>query len=231
VAKITSPVKVTPEEASVMGRLQTDLKAGVPSLRKQLATRLDALGRPVAEPNPFSFMRSLRRDATRRQLEELRDLEIGLTKPERKKGESAEAFNKRVRERGEMITKTLGDIAEDEAMQGASKDAKRAVYARSLEANQMERAGKLSSGSVRIERQIEAMRGDAFAALRSMPEYLKLGEDDKKAVRKLIDEELKLFRATAASVDKRGYLKKEKAAQIPDWTPAELARIAMEAKP
>jgi hypothetical protein len=50
-------------------------------------------------------------------------------------------------------------------------DARRAVYERSLDATQMERAGKLTSGSVRIERQIEALRGDAFASLRSMPEY------------------------------------------------------------
>jgi len=94
----------------------------------------------------------------------------------------------------------------------------------------MERAGKLTSGSVRIERQIEALRGDAFAALRSMPEYKKLGEKDKEAVRKLIDEEMKLFRARASSTDSRGRFKAEKAAQVPDWTPAGLAKAAMEAK-
>ena len=35
----------------------------------------------------------------------------------------------------------------------------------------MERAGKLSEDSVRVERQTEGLRSDAYAALRSIPEY------------------------------------------------------------
>jgi hypothetical protein len=64
-------------------------------------------------------------------------------------------------------------------MRGATTDARRAVYDRSLDARQMERAGKLTSGSVRIERQIEALRGDAFASLRSMPNYRALSAKDQ----------------------------------------------------
>ncbi len=193
-----------------------------------MAPRLDALGRTVEEPSPFSFMRSLRHDA---QLEEIRDLDVGLSKPRREQGESAEDYNRRVRERGEQFKTTLGELREDETMRAATTDARRAVYERSLNAQQMERAGKLSSGSVRIERQIEALRGDAFASLRSMPDYRTLSAKDQKAVRDLINEELERFGARASSVDQRGRLRREKAAQVPDWTPAELAWAAMEAKP
>ena len=66
-------------------------------------------------------------------------------------------------------------------------NARLAVYERALDAEQMERAGKLSSGSVRIERQIEGLRGDAYAALRSMPEYGRLSAKDQKAARDLIN--------------------------------------------
>ncbi len=156
---------------------------------------------------------------------------LGLTKPRREQGESAEDYNRRIRERGELFKTTLGELREDETMRGATTDARRAVYERSLDAKQMERAGKLTSGSVRIERQIEGLRGDAFASLRSMPEYRTLSASDQKAVRKLVDEELERFRARASSVDQRGRLRREKAAQVPDWTPADLARAAMEAKP
>jgi hypothetical protein len=62
----------------------------------------------------------------------------------------------------------------------------------------MERAGKLSSGSIRVERQIEAIRGDAYAALRSIPEYRALKASDQKMVRDLVNEELERFNAKAA---------------------------------
>ncbi len=228
VAKITSPTKVIPEDNSGLGRLSGDLRSGVPGLREKMAPRLDALGRPVEEPGPFSFMRSLRPDA---QIEELRDLDVGLSKPRREQGETAADYNRRVSDRGELFKTTLGELREDETMRGASADARRAVYERSLDARQMERAGKLSSGSVRIERQIEALRGDTFASLRSMPDYRTLSAKDQKAVRDLINEELERFTARASSVDQRGRLRREKAAKVPDWTPAELARAAMEAKP
>jgi hypothetical protein len=45
-----------------------------------------------------------------------------------------------------------------------------------------------------------------------------------------VNEELERFMARASSVDQRGRLRREKVAQVPDWTPAELARAAMEAR-
>jgi hypothetical protein len=75
-----------------------------------------------------------------------------------------------------------------------------------------------------------ALRGDAFAALRSMPEYGRLSAKDQKAVRDLIGEELNRFKATASSVS-RGRFRREKRARVPDWTPAELAKAALEARP
>ncbi|MGH9753981.1 MAG: hypothetical protein ACREA2_14485 [Blastocatellia bacterium] len=110
-----------------------------------------------------------------------------------------------------------------------SKEGRRAVYEHSLRPQAMERAGMLSSGSVRIERQIEALRGDAYAALRSIPEYERLNAKDQKAVRDLINEELKRFQATAASVS-RGRFRREKPAQVPDWMPAALAKAAMDSR-
>jgi hypothetical protein len=228
VAKITAPTKVIPEDNSGVGRLSGDLRAGVPGLREKMAPRLDALGRPVEEPGPFSFMRSLRPDA---QIEEIRDLGVGLSKPRREQGEAAADYNRRVSDRGELFKTTIGEMREDETMRGATSDARRAVYDRSLDTKQMERAGKLTSGSVRIERQIEALRGDAFGALRSMPDYRALSAKDQKAVRELVNEELERFMARASSVDQRGRLRREKAAQVPDWTPTELARAAIEARP
>ena len=230
VAKVSTPTKVIPEDNSGLGRFEGDLRSGVPSLRKKMQPRLDALGRPVEEPDPFSVMRSLRRGATVEQLEDLRNLDVGLSKPQREKGESAGDYNKRVRERGELLVGTLGELREDETMRSATTAARRAVYQRSLQAKQMERAGKLTHGSVRIERQIEALRGDAFAALRLMPEYRKLGEKDKEAVRKLIDEEMGLFRARASSTDSRGRFRAEKSARVPDWTSADLAKAPLEAR-
>jgi hypothetical protein len=108
-------------------------------------------------------------------------------------------------------------------------DARRAVYERSFKPQAMERVGKLSSGSVRVKRQIEALRGDAYVALRSMPEYRTLSAKDQKSVRELINEELERFKATASSVSRGGF-RREKRARVPDWTPAELAKAAVEAR-
>ena len=75
-----------------------------------------------------------------------------------------------------------------------------------------------------------ALRGDAYAALRSMPEYEKLSAKDQKAVRDLINKELERFKAEASGVTSRGRFKREKRARVPDWTPAELARAAVGAR-
>jgi len=49
-------------------------------------------------------------------------------------------------------------------------------------------------------------------------------------VRDLVDEELKLFRGKVSSTDSRGRFRAEKTARIPDWTPEDLAKAAMEAR-
>jgi hypothetical protein len=164
------------------------------------------------------------------QLEDLQRLDVGLSKPQREQGERALDYNERVRERGEQFQETLRGIREDEDLLGASDSARRSVYSRSLKPQAMERAGNLSSGSVRVERQIEGLRGDAYAALRSIPEYEKLSAKDQKAVRDLISKELERFKAEAASLS-RGRFRREKRARVPNWTPEELARAAVEARP
>jgi hypothetical protein len=115
-------------------------------------------------------------------------------------------------------------------MRGASPSAKRAVYERALNVPQMERAEKLSPESLETERGIEALRGDTFEALRQMPDYRRLSEKDKKAVRAMVDDKLKLFRARVSSTDSRGRFRAEKQARVPDWTPEDLAKAAMEAR-
>jgi 2'-5' RNA ligase len=227
VARMTDETKRIPEDNSILGKIRGDIQSGLPSLRNRMQPRLNALGQPVEETSPFSFMRSLRPGA---QLEDMRSLGVGLSMPKREADETAKEYNQRVKERGEQFKETLGGLREDETMRSASPDARRAVYEQSLKPQAMERAGKLSDGSVRIERQIEALRGDAYAALRSMPEYRTLSAKDQKAVRELVDEELERFRARALSVDQRGRLRREKPAQIPDWTPADLVKAAMEAR-
>jgi hypothetical protein len=229
-ARMTDETKRIPEDNGFLGKLRGDIQSGLPSLRNRMQPRLNALGQPVEETSPFSFMRSLRPDA---QLEDMRDLDVGLSMPKREADETAKEYNQRVRDRGEQFRKTLGELREDETMREASPEARRAVYEGSLDVKRMERAGKLSSGSVRIERQIDAMRGDAYAALHSMPEYRALKAKDQQAVRKLINDELGRFKAKPAYTKqgKYGEIKvAEKSARVPDWEPMELARAAMEAR-
>lgn len=88
----------------------------------------------------------------------MRDLDVGLLKPTREKGEPAKEFNNRVRARGEQFKGTLDQLGQDETMRQASPSAKRAVYERALNVKQMERAEKLSGESVSTERGIEALR-------------------------------------------------------------------------
>jgi len=228
-AKVMSPTKVVPDDNSGMGRMRADLQSGIPGRREKMQPRLDALGRTVEEPNPFSFTRRVNRDQP--QIKEVRDLDVGLSKPQREKGETAADYNVHVRGRGEQFKTTLGELRESEAMRGASPSARRAVYERALNATQMKRAEKLSPESVETERGTEALRGDTFEALRKMPEYRRLSEKDKQAVRKLVNEELELFGGKVSSTDSRGRFRGEKKARVPDWMPADLAKAAMEARP
>ena len=66
-----------------------------------------------------------------------------------------------------------------------------------------------------------------------IPEYEKLSAKDQKAVRDLINEELKRFKAEAAHFRNGKYGDRkvaEKRARVPNWTPAELARAALESR-
>jgi hypothetical protein len=225
---MTDETRRIPDENSFVGKVRGDIQSGIPGLRERMQPRLDVMGRLMPEASPFSFMRSLRRDAEVRQLEDIADLDVGLSKPKREQGESAEEYNIRVRGRGEQYQRTMQELRGDEAIGDRRREARRAVYERSLDPVQMERAGKLSSGSVRTEREIEALRGETFAALRSVPEYERLSAKDQKAVRDLINKELKRFRAEAGRRS-RGRIRREKRARVPDWTPEELARAAVEA--
>jgi hypothetical protein len=229
VGRMTDDTKRIADHNDLEGKILGDLQSGIPGLRNRMQPRLDVLGRPVEETSPFSFMRSLRRDAENRQLEDIRDLDVGLSKPKRGPDETAKEYNQRVGERGGQFRETLQGIREDEDVRDSSPEALRQIYAKSLTPAAMERAGKLSSGSVAIERQVEGLRGDTYQALRSIPEYERLSAKDQKTVRDLVNQELKGFGAHAASVS-RGRVTREKRARVPDWTPEELARAAVEAR-
>jgi hypothetical protein len=218
VARMADETKRIPEDNKLLGKVRGDIQSGLPSLRNRMQPRLNALGQPVEETSPFSFMRSLRPDA---QLEDMRSLGVGLSMPQREADETAKEYNQRVKERGAQFKTTLEGLREDETMRSASPDARRAIYEGSLKPQAMDRAGKLSDGSIRIERQIEGIRGDSYAALRSMPEYQKLKAKDQKAVRDIVNQELGRFKAKAG----------QREAAVPDWTPGDLARAAMQARP
>jgi len=66
---------------------------------------------------------------------------------------------------------------------------------------------------------------------RSTPKYQRLSEKGKKAVRELVDEELKRYRARVSIADRLGRFRGERAAQVPDWMPAELPRTELETQP
>jgi 2'-5' RNA ligase len=213
-----------------------EIRARLPVARTSLPPKVDVFGEPVRTEksdviDPFS---SRLAEESVRGLRDLLDLDLGLSKPQREKGESGEEYNERVRERGRDYKSALSDLTDDEDVRGMSREARRAVYEKSLDPQAMERAGKLSSGSVRVERQIEGLRAEAYAVLGSMSEYRALKAQDQKAVRDLISKELERFKAEAAHAVKGKYggrrLTREKRARVPDWTPAELARAALEAR-
>jgi hypothetical protein len=225
VAKMTTPTKVMPDDNSGLGRIRGDLRSAVPSLRAQMQPRLDALGRPVDQPNPFAFVRSLRHND---QVEDTLRVGSGLPKPARDQGEPAAEYNRRLQRNAGNLNDTMRSLRRDPEMQTASPLARRAIYEQAFNSKQMERAGKLSEESVQAERHIEGLKADAFAALAGSAEYQALNEKDKAAARKLITEELKRYRARVGSVDRAGRPRAEKPAEIPDWTPGNLARAALQ---
>jgi hypothetical protein len=184
-----------------------EIRTRLPIARASLPAKADVFGEPVWTEksdviDPFS---SRPAEEGVRGLRDLLDLDLGLSKPQREKGGSGEEYNERVRERGQLYKSTLAVLSDDEDVRGMSREARRAVYEKSLDPQALERAGKLSSGSVRVERQIEGLRAEAYTVLGSMPEYRALKAADQKAVRDLIGKELERFRATAAHIVKGKY--------------------------
>jgi hypothetical protein len=210
-----------------------EIRARLPIARRSLPPKVDVFGDPAEteKSDPLDPFSSRPAKESVRGLRDLIDLNLGLSKPKRESGKSGEEYSRRVRERGKDYKSTLGDLVDDKDVRGMSRESRRAIYEKSLDPQAMERAGKLSNGSVRIERQIEGLRVEAYAALRSIPEYSKLSASDQKAVRKLVDDELRRFRAKTPTTRKTKYGEKEvpeREAQVPDWTPADLAKAAME---
>jgi len=235
IAKIQSPTKRMPDEASTLGRLKGDLQSGMPvdigfGSRAQMVERLDALGQPIEETNPFAFWRKIQRNP---QLEEMIRLGTGLPKPKRNAGESATEYNKRLAEQAETVKATLRRIASDTAQSGRSDAAKARIYSTELATDAMKRAAKLSEGSIETERELEALRADTYETLRQMPAYQKMKESGREAVRELVDEQLKAYRARAASSrtsKKTGKVSvvRERAARAADASASEIAGWAIQ---
>ncbi len=246
IAKIQSPTKRVAEESSTLGRLKGDLQSGMPidvgfGSREQMAERLDSLGRPIEEQNPFTFWRKVPRD---KQLEEMERLGVGFSKPKREKGEAASEYNRKITGSADSATgeqvpgsadklqAALRRISEDARWSGRSDEAKARIYSTELSADGLKRADKLSEDSFEAEREIESLRADAYEALRQLPSYQRMRDSEKASARQQIDEQLKSFRARAESTRRnkktgRVSVVREKAAQLPDYEPLALARAAV----
>lgn len=222
IAKIQTPTKKIPDQTSTLGRLKSDMRSGIPGERRKMTDRLDALGRPVPEPNPFAFYRQTEIDP---QKEEMERLNVGLPKPRRESGETAEEYNQRLREQAASLQSAMQRIARDSRQAQRSDAAKARIYNTELSTSAMKRAVKLSSESVETEREIEAIRADAYEVLRRLPAYQQMKDSDKETARGVIDAQLKGYRARAASSRAR-----EKVARLPEFDPGTLARMAVAGK-
>ncbi len=246
IAKIQSPTKRMPETSSTLGRFKGDLQSGMPvdigfGSREQMTERVDALGRPIEEPNPFKFWREIPRNP---QLEEMERLGVGFSKPRKDKEETATEYNRRIAgyidpktgERvpgaADQLQKALRRIADDANWARRSDEAKARIYSTELQPKAIERADKLSEESILAEREIEALRADTFEALRALPAYRQARTKERKAIRKEINDALDDFRATAQGTrrSKSGKVSvvREKAARLPDIDPQSLARWALD---
>jgi len=224
VAKVKNPTKVVPDDSSLGARLKAGVQSGMPfdagfGKRADMAPRLDAMGNPVEEPNPFQFSRPVKHDP---QIEEMLKLGVGVGKPKRDGGTPAAEYNDQIRARAAETRTALDRIAADTEQAGRSDVAKARIYSRELSPAAMERAAKLSDGTIDTERSIEALRADAYEALRADQAYQRLNDRQKLEARKRIDDQLKSYRGRAAS--SRG---REKAASVPGYSPQELARMAV----
>lgn len=219
-AKLQDPTARIPDDTSFSSQLEGDFRSGNPWTRGTLQPRLDAMGRPIKEANPFLPYRPIEDVPRRRELEEMRRLGTGPSSVKREKGTSAPDFNKEVTSRASQTKAALDRITPGQAVRS---DAARArVYASELTGAAMKRADKLSPESVQTEYDIEALRADAYAALRELPAYQSLNDRQKEAARKRVDERLKSGRARAAS-SRAG----EKPAALPGSSARDLAREAI----
>jgi len=222
-AKLQDSTARIPDDTSFSSQINADFRSGNPWTRSSLEPRLDAMGRPVKEANPFLPYRSIEDVPRRRELEEMRRLGTGPSAEKREKGTSASDFNKQVSSRAAQTKAALDRIAPGQAVRS---DAARArVYASGLTSAAMKRADKLSDGSVQAKYDIEALRADAYSALRELPAYQALSDRQKEAARKRVDERLKGSKARAAS-SRAG----EKAAALPDASGRDLAREAISSR-
>lgn len=229
IAKVQDGTKRIPDDTSFTSKVAADFKTGNPLYRQTLQPRLDALGRPVEEDNPFTFTRNVKREP---QLEEMAQLGTGPSKPQRDGGELAIDYNQRVTEQGSKTVKAMRRISEDAKQAGRSDVAKGRIYYTDLSTDGLKRADKVSEESLDTEREIEALRADAYEALRKLPSYQRMKDSEKASARQQIDEQLKSFRARAESTRRnkktgRVSVVREKAAQLPDYEPLALARAAV----
>jgi hypothetical protein len=228
IAKLQDGTRRMPDQTDFASKVKADLKTGNPWYRQELQPRLDALGQPVEEDNPFLFHRTVTPNP---QLEEMTRLGTGLSKLKRDRGESASDYNEQIKEQGSKTQAALQRLKNDAQWPQRSDSAKARIYDQSLTPGGMERAAKLSNDSVEAERDIESLRSDAYQMLRTLPAYQKLSEENKKAVRQAVDEQLKQFRARAQSqhVSRYGrpFTVREHAARAPGMQPLDVARQAL----
>lgn len=233
IAKIQNPTKVVPDDSSLGARLKAGVQSGMPfdagfGSRKEMAPRLDALGNPVEEPNPFQFSRPVKHDP---QLEEMLRLGVGIGKPQRKQGVSSEKYNQKIVDRAQMTREALDRIAADPLQASRPDAAKARIYATELDKQGMQRGQKISAESQEVENQIEDLRIQAYQELRATPQWKQMDSEERDAARKRIDDQLKVYRATAGHSSKtrngREYYVKEKAASAPGYSPEDLARMAL----
>lgn len=219
IAKVADEKKRIPDDNSFTGKIVGDFKTGNPWMRQTQQPRLNALGREFEEENPFLPFRRVKSDPL---LEEMARLGTGPAKPRRERGETGEEYNRRVVEQGRQTQKAMRRIANDPDQAGRSDEAKARIYSSELMPISMRRASKLSEDSIETERDIEALRANAYEAVRQLPAYQQLKDSDKEKVRSLIDDQLKGYRARSASKRSR-----EKAARLPEFSPVVLARLAV----
>ncbi len=221
-ARVTDDKRRQSDQVDFLSRVEGDIRSGIPGLRQGLQPRINALGEPVEESNPFSFMRNRRRDAL---LEDMIERGTGPSKLRREPGESMADYNARAIERGRQNVEAMNRLRGPQ-VQNQSPDARRGMYDRAMNPQQLTRSGKLSEQSIDAESQIEALRSDAVQMMTTMPEWESMSGAEKAQAQKLISEELRAFRARAGGQTRRGF-RRERVAVMPEWTPAELARAAL----